>query len=43
MEGKAVVQFVNSTKDSVIAFLKEARKRVVIAKAGYFVDLKFRS
>lgn len=38
MEGKAVVQFVNSTKDSVIAFLKEARKRVVIAKAGYFVD-----
>ncbi len=39
MEGNAAtVQFVNATKESVLSFLKEARKRVVIAKAGYFVD-----
>jgi hypothetical protein len=38
MEGNAAVQFIKVTKESVLAFLREAKKRVVIAKAGYFVE-----
>ena len=34
----APVQFIKVTKESVLSFLGEARNRVVIAKAGYFVD-----
>ena len=37
-EKAAAVKFVKATKESVLSFLKEARNRVVIAKAGYFVD-----
>lgn len=33
----ATVQFVKASKESVLSFLNEARKRVVIAKAGYFI------
>ena len=39
MEGNAAtVQFVKVAKESVLSSLKEACTRVVIAKAGYFVD-----
>ncbi len=39
MKGEAAaVQFVKVTKESVLSFLGEARNRIVIAKAGYFVD-----
>jgi hypothetical protein len=39
MEGNAAnVQFIKVTKESVLSFLEEARKRIVIAKAGYFAD-----
>ncbi len=37
-EDIAPVQFIKVTKENVLAFLGEARQRVVIAKAGYFVD-----
>lgn len=37
-ENIAVVKFVKVSKEIVLSFLKEAKKRVVIAKAGYFVD-----
>lgn len=38
MEGKAAVQFVKVSRESVLSFIDGAQKRVVIAKAGYFVD-----
>ena len=37
-ENTAHVQFIKVTKESVLSFLGEAHQRVVIAKAGYFVD-----
>ena len=37
-ENAAHVQFIKVTKENVLSFLGEARNRIVIAKAGYFVD-----
>ena len=37
-ENAANVQFIKVTKENVLSFLGEARNRIVIAKAGYFVD-----
>ena len=37
-ENTAPVQFIKVTKESLLSFLGEVHQRVVIAKAGYFVD-----
>ena len=37
-ERAADVQFIKVTKESALSFLGEAKNRIVIAKAGYFVD-----
>lgn len=37
-ERKPPVQFIQVTKEFIFSFLEKAKKRIVIAKAGYFVD-----
>lgn len=38
ISSSAAVKFVRVTKQTVLSFLEQARARIVIAKAGYFVD-----